>query len=205
MGRASVPTPALYPAFFFVLEKGSKSAGNAVIPTFPMHRSYGLQGSLKRRYKHPFPASINEYYTAKNGLGTIAPRLLSRVKVGTHLGSLRKIAHKGSHAETGVFRTGVVSLPSERSARSQTSPGRVSERRTLPLLGLGRVCSRRTQKAYGTAMCLCASLSRRRRGPAGLRRPTPPAERTVLAPISPRVQLCLRRPAFPLSAFIPGA
>ena len=34
---------------------------------------------------------------------------------------------------------------------------------------LGRVCSRRTQKAYGTAMCLCASLSRRRRGPAGLR------------------------------------
>ena len=45
----------------------------------------------------------------------------------------------------------------------------------------------------------------RRRGPAGLRRPTPPAERTVLAPISPRVQLCLRRPAFPLSAFIPGA
>ena len=45
----------------------------------------------------------------------------------------------------------------------------------------------------------------RRRGPAGLHRPTPPAERTVLAPISPRVQLCLRRPAFPLSAFIPGA
>ena len=60
-------------------------------------------------------------------------------------------------------------------------------------------------ESLGTAMRLCASLSRRRRGPAGLRRPTPPAERTVLAPISPRVQLCLRRPAFPLSAFIPGA
>ena len=50
----------------------------------------------------------------------------------------RKIAHSGLHAETRAFRTGVVSLPSERSARSQTSPGRVSERRTLPLLGLGR-------------------------------------------------------------------
>ena len=60
-------------------------------------------------------------------------------------------------------------------------------------------------ESLGTAMSLCASLFRRRRGPAGLRRPTPPAERTVLAPISPRVQLCLRRPAFPLSAFIPGA
>ena len=31
-----------------------------------------------------FHASINEYYTAKNGLGTIVPRLLSQVKVGTH-------------------------------------------------------------------------------------------------------------------------
>ena len=48
--------PAVYPAFFFVLEKGSKSAGNAVIPTYPMHWSHGLQGSLKRCYKHPFPA-----------------------------------------------------------------------------------------------------------------------------------------------------
>ena len=83
-----------------------------------MHRSYGLQGSLKRRYKHPFPASINEYYTAKNGLGTIAPRLLSRVKVGTHLGSLRKIAHSGSQGETGVLWMGALSLPSDRFARS---------------------------------------------------------------------------------------
>ena len=38
--------------------------------------------------------------------------------------------------------------------------GRVSERRTLPLLGLGRVCSRRTQRAFGAAMRLCASLLR---------------------------------------------
>ena len=42
-----------------------KSAGNAVIPTYPMHRSYGLQGSLKRRYKHPHPTSINGYHAAK--------------------------------------------------------------------------------------------------------------------------------------------
>ena len=136
---------------------------------------------------------------------TNGPRLLSRAKAGTHSPS-----PTGSHTaaytpKQGAFRMGVVSLLSERSARSPTSPGRVSERQVLPLLGLGRGCSQRTQKAFGTAMRLCASLSRRRRGPAGLRRPTPPAERTVLAPISPRVQLCLRRPAFPLSAFIPGA
>ena len=61
----------------------------------------------------------------------------------------------------------MVSLPSERSARSQTSPGRVSERCTLPLLGLGRGCSRRTQKAFGTAMRLCATLFRGVAAPLG--------------------------------------
>ena len=86
---------------------------------------------------------------------------------GYTLGFRRRIAHKGSHAETGVFRTGVVSLPSERSARSRTSPGRVSERQTLPLLSLGRRHSRKTQRACGTAMRLCASLSRGVAAPLG--------------------------------------
>ena len=136
----------LSPAFFFILEKAVKSIGNAVIPTFPMHRSHGLQ---HLRHKRLTFASAD--------------------KSGYTLGFRRKIAHSGSHGEIGVFRTGVVSLPSERSAHSQTSPGRVSERCTLPLLGLGRGCSRRTQRACGAAMRLCASLFRRRRGPAGLR------------------------------------
>ena len=144
MGRASVPTPALYPAFFFVLEKGSKGAGNAVIPTFPTHWSHGLQ---HLRHKRPTLA-----FSGKNGYT---------------LGPTQRIAHKGTHGETGAFRTGTLSLPSERSARSRTSPGRVSERRTLPLLGLGLVCSRRTQKAFGTAMRLCASLSRGVAAPLG--------------------------------------
>ena len=90
---------------------------------------------------------------------------------GYTLGFRKRIAHKGLHGETRAFRTGALSLPSTRAARSRTSPGRVSERQTLPLLSLGRRCSRRTQRACGTAMRLCASLSRRRRGPAGLRNP----------------------------------
>ena len=61
----------------------------------------------------------------------------------------------------------MVSLLSERSARSPTSPGRVSERQVLPLLGLGRGRSRGTQKACGTAMRLCASLSRGVAAPLG--------------------------------------
>ena len=38
-------------------------------------------------------------------------------KSGYTLAFQRKIAHKGTHAETGVFWMGVVSLPSERSTR----------------------------------------------------------------------------------------
>ena len=82
---------------------------------------------------------------------------------GYTLGFRRKVAHTPKQV---AFRMGVVSLPSERSACSQTSPARVSERQTLPLLGLGLVCARRTQKACGTAMrfyarrCSEASQSR---------------------------------------------
>ena len=114
MGRASVPTPAVYPAFFFVLEKAVKSAGNAVIPTYPMHRSHGLQGSLKRRYKHPSPTSINGYHTAKKLLSQSPakrPTLAFSGENGYTLGSPRKIAHKGTHGETwGVLGGGGITI-----------------------------------------------------------------------------------------------
>ena len=86
---------------------------------------------------------------------------------GYTLAFRRRIAHNGSHGETGAFRTGPLSLPSTRTARLRTSPGRVSERRTLPLWGLGQGCSQRTQKAFGTAMRLCVSLSRGVAAPLG--------------------------------------
>ena len=63
-------------------------------------------------------------------------------KNGYTLAFQRKIAHNGTPGETGGVQMGVVSLPSAHSARSQTSPGRVSERQTLPLWGLGRGHSR---------------------------------------------------------------
>ena len=89
---------------------------------------------------------------------------------GCTLGFRRKIAHKGTHGETGgVLGGGWYHYPRSVPHVSETLRGQGVERQTLPLLGLGRGCSRRTQKAFGTAMRLCVSLSRRRRGPAGLR------------------------------------
>jgi len=86
---------------------------------------------------------------------------------GYTLAFANRIAHSGLHAETGNVSDGALSLPSTRATRSRTSPGRVSERRTLPLLGLGHGCSQRTQRAFGTAMRLCASLFRGAAAPLG--------------------------------------
>ena len=108
--------------------------------------------------------------THQKGLGIIVYKRPTFAFTGESWYTLafrRKIAHNGSHAETGGISDGALSLSSTRTARSRTSPGRVSERQTLPFWGLGWMCSPKTQKACGTAMRLCASLFRRRRGPAG--------------------------------------
>ena len=119
--------------------------------------------------KLPAQRCSKPHFIAFSASRTNGLRLLSQAKAGTH-SAFGEGSHTAAHtAKQGAFRMGVVSLLSERSARSPTSPGRVSERQVLPLLGLGRGCSQRTQKAFGAAMRLCASLFRRRRGPAGLR------------------------------------
>ena len=120
-----------------------------------------------KSYRHN--AGPNRFSSHFSTFRTNGPRSLLRVKAGTH-SAFGKGSHTAAYTpKQGAFRVGVVSLPSIRAARSRISPGRVSERQVLPLLGLGRGCSQRTQKAFGAAMRLCASLFRRRRGPAGLR------------------------------------
>ena len=101
-GRASVPTPAVYPAFFFVLGKAAKSAGNAVIPTYPMHRSHGLQ---HLRHKRPTFAFADES--------------------GYTLGFRRRIAHSGLHAETGGVSDGggITTLGAFRTFTNIPGPG----------------------------------------------------------------------------------
>ena len=78
---------------------------------------------------------------------------------GYTLGSRRKIAHKGTHGETGGVSDGVLLLLSDCFTRFGNA-GQGVERQTLPLLGFGWMYFRRTQRAFGTAMCLCASLFR---------------------------------------------
>ena len=162
-----------------------------------MHRPYGLQGSLKRRYKHPSPTSINGYHTAKKLLSQSPakrPTFAFTHESGYTHSALLKGSHTAAHtAKHGVFWVRVVSLPSARSARSRTSPGRVSERHTLPLLGLGRGCSRRTQRASGTAMRLCASLSRGVAAPLGCVIFSVSVEIAACMPCAQGLSVCARR------------
>ena len=80
---------------------------------------------------------------------------------GYTLAFTNRIAHTGSHGETGAFRTGGwYHYPRIVLRGSETLRGRDLKRQTLPLFGLGRGYSRRTRRACGTAMRSCASLSR---------------------------------------------
>ena len=99
---------------------------------------------------------------------TNGPRLLSRAKVGTHPALL-----KGSHTRAytpnhGYFRWGWYHYPRSVSHGSETLRGQGVERQTLPLLGLGWGHSRRTQRAFGTAMRMMRVAVPRCRGPTGL-------------------------------------
>ena len=74
-----------------------------------MHWSHGLQGSLKRRYKHPSPTSINGYHTAKKLLSQSPakrPTFAFADESGYTLAFANRIAHSGLHAETGAVSDG---------------------------------------------------------------------------------------------------
>ena len=185
-----------------------KSAGNAVIPTFPCigHTDFkGLSNAVTNT--HPLLPSMGttrQKSSCRNRLQN-GPHSLLRMKVGTH-SPLPTGSHTAAYTpKQGLFRMGALLLPSERFTRfgNPAWPGV----RTANFAAFGSwpgVLSKNAESLRNSDALMRVAVPRRR-GPAGPRRPTPPAERTVLAPISPRVQLCLRRPAFPLSAFIPGA
>ena len=89
-----------------------------------------------------------------------------------HHSAFGERSHTTAHtAKHGAFRMGVVSLPSDRSARSRIFPGRVSERRTLPLWDLGREVLSKNAESLRNSDVLMRVAVPRRRGPAGLRDP----------------------------------
>ena len=93
-------------------------------------------------------------------------RFHRRKRVHTRL-SEKDRTQRLTRRNSGCFGWGWYHCPRSVSHVSETLRGQVSERRTLPLWDLGRGCSQRTQKAFGTAMRLCASLFRGVAAPLG--------------------------------------
>ena len=141
---------------------------------------------LQLRPRPLFIASFNFSHKRRN----VRFKGLRRVHTPPH----PRIVHTAAYTpKQGLFRMGVVSLLSERSARSPTSPGRVSERQVLPLLGLGQGCSQRTQRAFGTAMRLCASLFRGVAAPLGCVIFSVSVEIAACMPCAQGLSVCARR------------
>ena len=133
------------------------------ISRFSVNPHHQQREKIRQSYRH---GSISSRFSTSP---TNGPRSLLRAKVGTH-SALLKGSHTRAHtAKQGAFQLGALLLPSERSARSQISPGRVSERRTLPLWDLGREVLSKNAESLRDSDALMRVAVPRRRGPAGPR------------------------------------
>ena len=125
-----------------------KGVGNAVIPTFPIRWSHGLQ---HLRYKRLTFAFADES--------------------GYTLAFANRIAHSGSHAETGAVLDGALSLPSERFARFG-NPARPGVRTAnFAAFGAWSGVLPKNAESLQNSDALMRVAVPRRRGPAGLRDP----------------------------------
>ena len=121
---------------------------------------------------------------------TNSPRLLSRVKADT-LAFANRIAHSGLHAETGAFRTGVVSLPSERFTRFGNPAWPDIRTANFAAFGSWSEALLKDTESLRNSDALMRVAVPRRRGPAGLRDLFVSDEITVFTPCAqgfPRVR-----------------
>ena len=137
-----------------------------------MHWSHGLQGSLKRRYKHPSPTSINGYHTAKKLLSQSPAKrpTFAFADESGYNSALLKESHTTAHtAKQGAFRMGVVSLPSDRFARfgNPARPGLKTA--NFAAFGSWPGVLPKNAESLRDSDALMRVAVPRRRGPAGLR------------------------------------
>ena len=111
----------------------------------------------------------------------------------THSPAFKGSRTRAHRAKQGHFGWGWYHYPRSVSHGSETLRGRGLKRRTLPLLGLGRGCSQRTQKAFGTAMRLCASLFRGVAAPLGCVIFSVSVEIAACMPCAQGLSVCARR------------
>ena len=138
-----------------------------------MHRSYGLQGSLKRRYKHPSPTSINGYHAAKKFLSQW-PAKRSTFAFAGESGYTHSPSPTGSHTAAYTPKQG----PSGQGRYHY--PRRIPHVHEHPRAGCqnGKLCRfwvlaggalPKNAESLRSSDALMRVAAPRRRGPAGLR------------------------------------
>ena len=135
------------------------------ISRFSVNPHHQQREKIRQSYRH---GSISSRFSTSP---TNGPRSLSRAKVGTTLGPAQKIAHKGSHAETGVFRTGVLSLPSDCFTRFGNPAWPGGRTANFAAFGSWPGTLLKNAESLRNSDALMRVAVPRRRGPAGLRDP----------------------------------
>ena len=153
------------------------------ISRFPVNPHYQQTRKIRQSCRHKFyPQLFLVTFSTSPTNGHVRFHRRKRVYSALLKGSHTR-AYTAKHGPSG---RGVVSLPSTRTARSRTSPGRVSKRRTLPLWDLGReVLSKDTESLRDSDVLMHVAVPRRR-GPAGLRDP-------VVRPLMLRFSVSVRK------------
>ena len=137
-----------------------------------MHRSYGLQGSLKRRYKHPSPTSINGYHAAKKLLSQSPakrPTFAFADESGYTFAFAQRIAHKRLHGETGAVLDGgaITTLGAFRTFANL--PGSGVRTANFAAFGAQSDALLKNAESHRDSDALMRVAVPRRRSPAGLR------------------------------------
>ena len=133
------------------------------ISRFSVTPHYIKSGRVAATNAVPQPFLIAVSTSRTNG-----PRSLSQAKVGTP-GFAQRIAHKGLHAESRVFQMGVVSLPSDRSARFGNPAWPGGRAANFAVFGSWPGALPKNAESLRNSDALMRVAVPRRRGPAGLR------------------------------------
>ena len=113
-------------------------------------------------------------------------------KSGYTLAFANRIAHSGLHAETGALRTGVVSLPSDRSARFGNPAWPGGRAANFAVFGSWPGVLPKNAKRLRDSDALMRVAVPRRRGPAGLRDPFSSVEIVACMPCAQGLSACAR-------------
>ena len=138
------------------------------ISRFTVNLHYQQREKIRRNFHHKFYLPTVPYCVSQLLSQTPHVCFQSRKRVHT-LGFANRIAHNGSHAETRVFRTGVVSLPSDCFTRFENPawPG-LKTANFAPFWSRSRVLPKNAKSLRDSDALMRVAVPRRR-GPAGLR------------------------------------